>query len=251
MAGRAKKKGKGSTVLLIVLIIAAIGCAGWLAHHFYGQYETDSMYKKIADEEPEKVVKKYDNMIGWLTIKGIGVDYPVVRAPRSNPNYYLQHDINGDFSANGCLFIDPNSDLVESYHTIIYGHHMSSGAMFGKLDKYKDQDFADKHPKATFTKWFKDDTYDKGTYKLYAAYPCSIKDKWSYLDFVNITDETKFDDYVKQSKKKSVIKTNVTPKYGDDIITLSTCSYHVWRHGILSSEGRFVVVFVKDNHSEE
>ena len=123
MAGKSKKKGKGSTVLLVILIRAAIGCAGWLAYHFYGQYETDSMYKKIAETEQEDVVKKYDNMIGWLKVKGIGVDYPVVRAPRSNPNYYLEHDINGDYSANGCLFVDPNSDMVESYHTIIYGHH--------------------------------------------------------------------------------------------------------------------------------
>lgn len=83
---------------------------------------------------------------------------------------------------------------------------------------------------------------------MYSAYLCSVKDKWSYLDFVNITNEKDFNDYVKTSKKKSIIKSDVEPKYGDEIITLSTCSYHLW--GRERDDGRFVVVFVKDNHGD-
>lgn len=248
--GSKKKKSKVSTFILIVLILAAIGVAAYLAYHMYGEFKTESLYREVAEQDEKDLVKKYDNMIGWLKVKGTDIDYPVVRAPKSNKNFYLTHDIDGNFSYNGCLFVDPATDMIESYHAIIFGHHMSSGAMFGKLDNYKDQEYADKHKKAVFTKWFKDGTYDKGTYKVYAAYACDIQDKWSYLDFVNIKDETKFNDYITQSKKKSVIKSDIEPKYGDEIITLSTCSYHIWRHGRLSPDGRFVVVFVKDNHKE-
>lgn len=48
-------------------------------------------------------------------------------------------------------------------------------------------------------------------------------------------DETQFDYYVDQVKKTSLYDTGKTAKYGDQLITLVTCSYHV-------TDGRFVVV---------
>ena len=251
MAGKRMKRIKGRDVLLGFLIIAALVVAGWLAYHFYGEFKTESMYKDMKDETQEELTKKYKNMIGWLTVENTDIDYPVVRAPENNKNFYLDHDINGDWSINGCLFIDPRTDMIESYHTIIFGHHMANGTMFGRLNyQYEDTAEAKKHKTAEFTKWFKDGTYDQGEYKVYAAYPCSIQDKWSYLDFVNITNESEFDEYVKVSKEKSIIKSDVKPKYGDEMITLSTCSYHLWRWGRVDPNGRFVVVYVKDNHTE-
>lgn len=48
--------------------------------------------------------------IGWIQIEGTVIDYPVMYRP-SEENYYLHRDFNGEYSANGCLFL---SEPVQS-----------------------------------------------------------------------------------------------------------------------------------------
>lgn len=60
-------------------------------------------------------------------------------------NYYLHRDFNGDYSANGCLFLAEECVPGDSDNLIIYGHHMNSGKMFADLEKYKDKGFYEEH----------------------------------------------------------------------------------------------------------
>ena len=76
------------------------------------------------------------NIKGWLFAEGTNVDYPVVQT--DNNDYYLTHLYNGEANASGALFLDyRNNGLFMDQNTVIYGHHMQNGSMFGSLNLYK------------------------------------------------------------------------------------------------------------------
>ena len=41
------------------------------------------------------------DVIGWITIPGTPVDYPIVQAPADDPDYYLKHDVYGQYNYMG------------------------------------------------------------------------------------------------------------------------------------------------------
>lgn len=79
-------------------------------------------------------------IVGWLTIDNTKIDYPVVRA--ENNIKYLRNDIYGNYSVPGSIFMDfrCSGDFSDAA-TLIYGHHMANGTMFGDIDKYKQEEF--------------------------------------------------------------------------------------------------------------
>ena len=83
--------------------------------------EVDAGILALHEENPD--------CIGWLTIDGTRIDYPVMYRP-GDKNYYLHRDFNGEYSANGCLFLAEECVPGNSDNLIIYGHHMNSGKMF-------------------------------------------------------------------------------------------------------------------------
>ena len=103
--------------------------------------EVDAGILALHEENPD--------CIGWLTIDGTRIDYPVMYRP-GDKNYYLHRDFNGEYSANGCLFLAEECVLGDSDNLIIYGHHMNSGKMFADLEKYKDEGFYEEHPTILF-----------------------------------------------------------------------------------------------------
>ena len=78
--------------------------------------EVDAGILALHEENPD--------CIGWLTIDGTRIDYPVMYRP-GDKNYYLHRDFNGEYSANGCLFLAEECVPGNSDNLIIYGHHNS------------------------------------------------------------------------------------------------------------------------------
>ena len=78
-----------------------------------------------------------DDSAAWLYSPGTDIDYPVMKA--DDYSYYLSHLPDGTYNVNGTLFIDYNNapDFTDQL-TVIYGHHMRSGQMFGSLKGYKE-----------------------------------------------------------------------------------------------------------------
>lgn len=72
------------------------------------------------------------------------LEYPVVQA--KDNSYYLHRGLDKTYKYSGTLFIDcnNNSDFTDD-NTIIYGHNMTSGSMFGSLKKYKSESYLAKH----------------------------------------------------------------------------------------------------------
>jgi len=84
------------------------------------------------------------DQVAWICFEDTGIDYPVVQG---KDNFaYLNRDPFGNFSLSGALFLDSRNapDFTDPY-SIIYGHHMEHGKMFGSLDSYLDRAYFDAH----------------------------------------------------------------------------------------------------------
>ena len=86
--------------------------------------------------------------IGWLSIDGTNISYPVMHTP-SDPQKYLRRNFYGKYSQSGVPFLDGRCDL-QSSNLIIYGHNMRNGTMFADLKKYVDRDFLSAHRTVKF-----------------------------------------------------------------------------------------------------
>lgn len=81
--------------------------------------------------------------IGWLSIDGTNISYPVMYTPH-DPQKYLRRNFYGKYSQSGVPFLDGRCDL-QSTNLIIYGHNMKNGTMFSDLKKYLNTDFLNAH----------------------------------------------------------------------------------------------------------
>ena len=184
-------------------------------------------YAQLYRENPD--------LAGWLRIEGTRIDYPVMYTPE-DPEYYLHRNFYGDQAYGGCLFMGEGY-CREGGNTIIYGHHMKDGSMFAGLLAYASQEFADAHPLIHF-----DTIYEEGIYQAFAAFYCDLDeegtDAFLYYAYPDLSDEDVFYDYISRISKKNIIDTGQEIGFGDQLITLSTCRYHL-------KNGRFVVAAKK------
>lgn len=121
-----------------------------------GHPETDSQGQSPDSpdqpERPEKLINEsilrlrqdYPNAVGWITVPGTDVDYPIVQG--KDNSYYLRRGIDGKYLYAGVPFLDYRcpSDFSGS-NTIIFGHNLRNGSMFGTLSNFKKQSFFSQH----------------------------------------------------------------------------------------------------------
>lgn len=145
-------------VALIVLALIFSSYGLWSNHLVYAQ--TEDVYSQLLQFKPVsdgEAAQELDfsqlreinpDVCGWITIPNTHIDYPIVQG--ENNLVYLNRNVYGAFSLAGSIYMDTrnSSDLRDSY-TLIYGHHMSSGLMFGDLDLFKDKEFFEANHSAT------------------------------------------------------------------------------------------------------
>ncbi len=83
-------------------------------------------------------------MVGWLTVDNTGIDYPVMQGKDNSA--FLNKDPYGNYSLSGSIFLDSrcSPDFKDDY-SIVYGHHMDYGVMFGALDDFLKEDYLKAH----------------------------------------------------------------------------------------------------------
>lgn len=113
---------------------------------------------------------------------------------------------------------------------------MKDGTMFHDLLKYDDYEFYKTHKTFQFDTIYKG---GQGTYEVIAAGYSQIfpaeSERFKYYKYAGITSESEFNEYVEGVQNIAEYETGVTAEYGDQLVTLSTCAYHV-------EDGRFFVV---------
>ena len=193
--------------------------------------QQDSL-KRIA--QIKKLKEEYKNIIGWIEIKDTNISYPVVQG--EDNEFYLTHDYKGDKAERGAIFLDSNYDWdISGNNFMIYGHYMLNDEMFTDLTKYVKEDFYKEHPTIRLTTENEDAEYDIIAVFRSKVYNKSDKDVFKYYQFINSGSEKEYNNFIKNIKEASLYEIEETAKYGDQLITLTTCSYH-------TEDGRFVVV---------
>lgn len=190
--------------------------------------------EQTAFEKYAAVYEQNSDFVGWISIEGTNIDYPVMQTI-DNPNYYLKHSFEKQYSDYGVPYVQENCDLEFSDNCVIYGHHMNNGSMFADLCKYADEDFYRAHKTIRF-----DTLSGFGEYEVISAFKTAAYSEqgFKYYHFVNAEDETAFNEYISKCKELAIYDTGVTAEYGDRLITLSTCEYS-------RQNGRMVVVAKK------
>ena len=215
-------RGAFSKLLVLALLAVAIYSA-YRVWNIQKDYRAEAdlhsavmAYKPREDEIVNQGVidlqAEYPDVVGWLTVPGTSIDYPFVQA-RDNDRY-LRRDLDGNYALAGTLFMDfrcaPDFD---SRNTIIYGHNMKNGSMFGGLKAIADQDF------------FEANRY--GT--IFLLYETLTLEFFAYL-VIDATDEQIYsaepgDGYLVYVRQHARQYCDIALTEDDRIITLSTCAY--------------------------
>ena len=112
------------------------------------QAESEPTERPAAERNIQALITENADCIGWLSIDGTNISYPVMHTP-SDPQKYLRRNFYGKYSQSGVPFLDGRCDL-QSSNLIIYGHNMRNGTMFSDLKRYVDRDFLNAHRTVKF-----------------------------------------------------------------------------------------------------
>lgn len=86
----------------------------------------------------------HPNALGWITVPGTPIDYPIVQGPDND--YFLHRDVDGNYLYAGVPFLDYRcAPDLSGPNTVIYGHNMRNGSMFNALGLFRNQDYFDEH----------------------------------------------------------------------------------------------------------
>lgn len=244
----------GRKIVFIIALMVFIGALGAIANHYITGWRAEKALTDLGELKSEQkdlktdkgivigkyvdLYKKNPDIIGWLKVDGTHMDYPVMQT-QNNPEYYLRRNFDKEYSVSGVPFMDAQSDIFKpTSNWLLYGHNMKDGTMFHDLLDFSEKEFYEGH------KTFKFDTIYKGgqgEYAIVAAFYSQIypedKDTFKYYNYAAITSKSQFKKYIKGIKNLSEYDTGVEAEYGDQLVTLSTCSYHV-----PDKLGRFAIV---------
>ena len=191
--------------------------------------EAEPDERELAYEKYKALYEQNNDFVGWITIDGTAINYPVMQSIGS-PDYYLKHNFEKAYSDYGVPYVDEACAVGLSANTVVYGHHMKNGTMFSSLVNYADKACFDEHPVIRF-----DTIYGFGEYQVIAAFSFDTNNEtFRYNEFAD-GNETQFNGYVAECMARRAYDTGFTAEYGDKLLTLSTCEY-------THTNGRFVVV---------
>ena len=205
--------------------------------------ETEEITEKtneVENKETERMLKVKElqkenaDIVGWLEIENTSINYPVLQG--EDNEYYMTHNYKKEKSKNGSIFLNKDYDWnIPSSNLLMYGHNLGNGTMFQELLKYQNKEFYNNHKVIRFTTAKEDAEYEIISVFKSRVYYKSEQNVFRYYYFINANTEEEYNNYVENAKKASIYEIEPTAKYGDQLITLSTCSYHV-------KDGRFAVV---------
>lgn len=198
---------------------------------------TPKIEEPIETEKTLKVKelkKENQDIVGWLEIKDTNINYPVLQG--EDNEYYMTHNYKKQKSKNGSIFLDKDYNWnIESNNLLMYGHNLNNGTMFQELLKYEKEEFYKKHPIISFTTEKEESNFEIISVIKTKVFYKDEKNVFRYYFFINPNNEEEYNNFIKNAKKESLYETGKTANYGDELITLSTCSYHV-------KDGRFAVI---------
>lgn len=213
------------SILVWLILSSAIIFSGYKLEKKINEYRTEydkkisvSMeIRKGRSVDFDKLKERNKDVIGWIWLKGTQIDYPIVRC--DDNDYYIHRDLDGNYLFEGTLFTDAlNEEPFNDPNTIIYGHFMYSGSMFGSLNKYQDETY------------FKDNKTivletPNGSYDIHVIAFCN-EPADSALYTTHFYDDFTREDLIDLIKEKAVVLSDEQIEPEDKFVVLSTCAYN-------------------------
>ena len=239
---------KRMTILIVSLLIVAVG-VGYITYYFTKKAAEDKAYRELQKQvtveyqepepEPEapyvspidfnKLWEVNQDVYAWIDIPGTEIQYPILQH-RYDDIYYLDHTIDGVEGYPGSIYTrtDNHKDFLD-FNTVIYGHNMEWGSMFGTLKDYRDPEYLNSHREIKIY------TPEKElTYKVFAA---AIYDDRLITAVYDDDDEYSRQQYLDSiygsRDMESQVLDDIEVTTDDHIITLSTCIYGEPEHRYL------------------
>lgn len=165
-----------------------------------------------------------EDVIGWIEVEALDINYPIVIG--DDNDYYLHRTFRHQDNFAGSIFMDYlcRSDF-SGRNTIIYGHNMKNGSMFGTLHEFSKQETYDKNP--YFWIYTKDRIYQ------YEIFSCAEVGTYSEVYQIDFASSEQFQNFIDAAKSRSFVATDTDVSLNDTVVTLSTCTGN--------TETRFVV----------
>ena len=188
----------------------------------------------------EKLQEENEDIVGWIEIEDTNINYPVLQG--EDNEYYLTHNYKKEKTEKGSIFLSAEYEWsVPSNNFLIYGHNILYGQMFQDLLKYEEKDFYEAHPIIRFTTEQEDMEFEIISVFKSRVFYKSEKNVFRYYNFINAQTEAEYMEFINNTKDASLYAIDTTAEYGDQLITLITCSYH-------EKDGRFVVIGRKKDY---
>ena len=237
MENRATEKShkKLWIVLLVVSVICIVGCIAYFIIMKLQSDEMDDLRSQVSVSNDDvsssvnyvetpvdfvELKKENSDIYAWIDIPGISVGYPILRRENDN-SYYLTHTVDEKKSVYGSIYTEDYNDMdFADFNTVIYGHNMKNGTMFGKLKKYRDKTFFEQNPYIN--------VYMPGRimkYQIFAAYVWDDRHILLSFDFSDESVREAYIDMIFSTRKMNAnINSDLKVTKDDRIITLSTCT---------------------------
>lgn len=171
-------------------------------------------HTSTANPSIQRLVEKYPDVVGWLTVTGANVSHPFVQT--DNNSDYLWLDLDGSYLLGGTLFMDyTNARDFSDKITVIYGHNMKNGSMFGSLLNYLDFNYLMDNPDVFIS--FPDYTAH------YTIAACLVVDGTDNIVYDNIGVRNNVQDVVDFIYENAEVNPECTLTGDSNILVLSTC----------------------------
>ncbi|MDU3135965.1 MAG: class B sortase [Anaerococcus prevotii] len=209
--------------IILILVILFAGYSLWNSYMlFRGGFAGDELLKfkpQITEDGQNPtlwdLMKINEDVVAWVTIDDTKIDHPIVQGEDNME--YVNKDVYKEFALSGSIFLDyrNNKDFKDPY-SLLYGHHMERGGMFGDLVPFEDKKYFDKHK--TGTLFLPEETYHIDIFMV------SKVDSYDPIIFNPTRMQTMADRKVLISHARKTKLQERDIDIGDDrIIALSTC----------------------------
>jgi sortase B len=157
------------------------------------------------------------DVCAWLTVENTNIDYPVVQG-QSNMDY-VNYAVDTSFSLSGSIFLDYRNDRdFSDPYSLIYGHHMTGGVMFGELPNFLESDYFQSHTSGTVC------TLEHTYYvQWFACLETTAYDEYVY-DPTVYTDEASLSALLTYLKSSATQYRDIGVSVSNRLVALTTCA---------------------------
>ena len=179
-------------------------------------------YKPVEGESIPEDIPITDDMVAWITLDDTNIDYPVMQGEDNSK--YLNVNPYGEYALSGSIFLDSrNSGDFSDPYSILYGHHMEYGVMFGALDEYLDESYLKAHSDGTLLVGRTNVVSHR--LKIFAAAKVNVYEEKEFFD-------PDIEDLDKKILENAKVYDASVPKTGC-ILALSTCTEPVSQNRLI------------------